>query len=418
MKKNTLFIVISCVVFFSCSSVPPTNDQAVSGTKQTVSEAGQTVAETRQPVAMNRNAAGTKQPAEAKTPLSPVDVLRERVSSYPFDLEVCDLDGDGLKDLLIMSHGGNELDVYKNMGNRKFECVQKVKEVGFHPNGVRAYDQNGDGRADVVLVSCEGKHTYQVYSVGSDGKLSFVSEHPVGITVYSMEIADLDGNGNIDAVMGTGPGGIAHEVVVVYGATTSEPKITVLKTSHWRTLYPKIGDVNNDGKPDIVVMNADTSRLSIFINKGDRNFEQKLISTPKGVAREVELADLNRDGTLDYLLPYEVGKIALIIYNDGTGMEKSRETIAAPSFGLRYGNVYMDAEKTLIGFGEEKRVFFTMKKVGDTSWSPLKEVKAGGKPWRFRFEDLDKDGKLDVVFLNSVDDEFQVIWDVMSLFKQ
>ena len=41
------------------------------------------------------------------------NVWRHEVGPYPFDLEVADVNSDGLKDLVIMSHG-EELLIYKN----------------------------------------------------------------------------------------------------------------------------------------------------------------------------------------------------------------------------------------------------------------------------------------------------------------
>jgi len=344
------------------------------------------------------------------------DVWRHKVGPYPFDLVVVDLNSDKLKDLVIMSHG-DELLVYKNQGQRKFELKQSVKSVGHHPNGVRVIDVNGDGKPDQALTSNEGRSSFQRYTIDPDGSFFLADEHRVGLSVYSMEVGDLDKDGRIDAVMGTGPGGETDRVVIVWDALGAHPDIQVIRTKFWRTLFPKIGDVNNDGAPDIVVMNADSFRLSVLINKGSRKFQQHDIKTPEGVAREVDLVDLNWDGTLDYLLPFGVGKRALIIYNDGKGLMKSSEVIDAPVFGYRYGDAFADEGKALLALGEEGRVFFALKKRGQDSWT-MKEVPAGSVPWRFRFADLDNDGKLDVVFLNSASGEVQIIWDIMRLFEQ
>ena len=97
-------------------------------------------------------------------------------------------------------------------------------------------------------------------------------------------------------------------------------------------------------------------------------------------------------------------------------MKGGSEEIAAPVFGYRYGDAYSDPDKIILALGEEKRVFFALKKRGDKSWT-IKEVPAGSVPWRFRFVDLDNDGKLDVVFLNSADGGVQVIWDIMRIFE-
>ena len=359
----------------------------------------------------------TEQPDPGNRDPFPNGVWREKVGEYPFDLEIADLNGDGLKDLLVMIHGDAML-VYTNRGNRKFELTQRVTEVGWHPTGLRAWDRTGNGVADMVFAACEQRRTLQRYLVNPDGTLTFDHELEIGVFVYGLEIGDLDGDGHIDVVMGNGPGGMAHYVVVVWGADTDHQHVQVIKTRNWRTLFPKIGDVNNDGKPDIVVMNSERARLSIFLNQGDRTFKEQIIEVLPGVSREVELADLDWDGNLDYLLPYEVGRGALIVYNNGTGLEERREEIIAPSFGFRFGNVYRDDRFILMGLAEERRVFFTGKARGETTWRPLVEVPAGSIPWRFRYADLDNNGRLDAAFLNSNSEELQIVWDVMRLLEK
>lgn len=67
-----------------------------------------------------------------------------------------------------------------------------------------------------------------------------------------------------------------------------------------------IGDLDNDGKPDIAALVAqDRQELQVFINNGDETFTRHLIveNTPSfGVWVSIEVADVNADGKADIVL--------------------------------------------------------------------------------------------------------------------
>ena len=339
-----------------------------------------------------------------------------KLGDYPFDLKIADVTGDGLLDLIIMQHGDSVMQVYKNTGKQSFELTQSIKSVGHHPNELQLLDRDGDHVADTIVAACEGIREMQVYKRNPDGSFVLALKHPMGEPVFSIDLGDLDGDGEIDAIMGVGPGIVPGKVIIAYSVLTDKIEKQVLKTHSRRTLFPRMGDVNGDGKLDIVVMNSDKSLLSIFINRGKREYTQKTLRTPAGVCQEMSLADLDWDGDLDYLLPFEVGKRALIIYNNGKGGKDREEELEAPKFGYAFGNAYVDASKIILGLGDQGIVAFALKERGKDQWV-VKQIPANGRTWKFRFQDLDKDGKLDVVFLER-HGGVRVIYDVMRLFAQ
>ncbi len=63
-----------------------------------------------------------------------------------------------------------------------------------------------------------------------------------------------------------------------------------------------IGDLNGDGKPDVVVANPSLNNIGIFLNTGSGALGPGAFLAVQGRPDSISLADLNSDGHLDLLL--------------------------------------------------------------------------------------------------------------------
>src|ERR1700719_328192 len=71
---------------------------------------------------------------------------------------------------------------------------------------------------------------------------------------------------------------------------------------HCQNHQVAIGDLNGDGKPDIVVANPSLNNVGVFLNTGNGTLGPGTFLAVSGRPDSVSLADLNSDGHLDLLL--------------------------------------------------------------------------------------------------------------------
>jgi hypothetical protein len=91
-----------------------------------------------------------------------------------------------------------------------------------------------------------------------------------------------------------------------------------------------VGDLNGDGKPDVVVGNGSQNTVSVFINNGNGSLTATLFPGVGAAVTGVALADFNMDGHLDILVWDQPGMELLL--GDGAGHFAS--AVPVPTGGL------------------------------------------------------------------------------------
>lgn len=242
----------------------------------------------------------------------------EPVGDYHHDIRLCDLNNDGLPEV-ILSHDwqgdGDSLRVFYNQGGSPPMFVSIASALDFNPSAISEHvgcqDFNNDGLMDIHVGVFDrfddgpdlapgggddpGPNEDMIYlnrSVDTDGmdgieQDEIVLEFQVNpltnpaagegfdAKTYSAVYDDLDGDGDVDIVLGSmAPSGLKGPFVMLNnfidtGDETFTDIVTPTNQKYWRTMdnmtfdhfnptSPSIGDLNGDGLLDIIFAMGDT----------------------------------------------------------------------------------------------------------------------------------------------------------------
>lgn len=167
-------------------------------------------------------------------------------------LTAADLDGDGDIDIVIGDHW------YENTGGFPADSWRGHRLTKWHRDAaVKVGDINRDGRLDVVLSCSEGKYKLSWFAAPNDPKREDWAEHVVDASFdygHGIELADMDGDGDLDIVAAQMHQSDGDRVVVFRnegrGAKWT-PIILSTKGSH----NIRVVDFDRDGDIDIMGAN-------------------------------------------------------------------------------------------------------------------------------------------------------------------
>lgn len=173
-------------------------------------------------------------------------------------LKLADIDGDGDLDIVF---GGSWLE---NPGSLKEQWISHPIAEKWSPDTrVFVADMNKDSRLDVVLSVSEGKGTVSWFESPENPKIGAWIEHPIEKETldgaHSLQVADLDNDGDLDVVVAEMHTSREKRVLVYFNeAGAFKPVLLADTGSH----NMRVGDIDGDGDIDIVGKNyAGLSRV-------------------------------------------------------------------------------------------------------------------------------------------------------------
>ena len=214
---------------------------------------------------------------------------------------VVDLNGDGRPDIIVANrtdkNPANYICLNKGKGSFDTACIPFSHESS---TTITQADFNRDGLIDLVVPHRDGGQSY-VYLAGTKAVYSDLRRIPFGppdAEIRMAEVADFDRDGLPDIVAIDEKRGVFIYSGQKDGTFLSGVALSSGKVSPYALA---VGDLNGDGRMDIIVGNVQAPS-TIYFNGSGRHFTPVQFGDNKGAVYGFAIADLDRDGLADIVV--------------------------------------------------------------------------------------------------------------------
>ena len=268
-------------------------------------------------------------------------------SGRSFSVKTGDFNNDGLIDVAGMGWGKagaayTTVDVYLQNSNHTLASTPHYAPYsGF--NQITSGDVNGDGLTDIVVMNGETSPEITVITQKKDGTLtqphSYVSAYG---SPWSVAVGDVNGDGREDIVF-------TYWYAPKIGVLLQKPDGTLAPEVSYDTnpnpMPVRIADVNGDGLKDVVIYHGGDlmpGYLGVFLQDKDGTLmPEEMYKAPSGslfYPEGLAVGDVNNDGLPDVAVAHYGGAL-IMIYHKGSGPVPYPATLTVSAKGKGQGTV-------------------------------------------------------------------------------
>lgn len=273
-------------------------------------------------------------------------------------LGIGDVDGDGVPDLATVSDWANAISIYR--GDGVAGLYPRVEFPASNPTDLAFVDVNADTRVDVVVWEpSEARFSVRLAEVGT--LLASPVHYPTGGTA------------------GSSPGALA------------------------------VADLNRDHRPDVVIVDAEESRVRVFTGLGDGTF------VPRSVRDvyitdcvDLAVADLDGDGRLDVVV---LGYYLISLHGNGDGTLGALSFITYSNRGTSVSLADLDRDGALDAILTQSFPDMVAVRLGNGAGGFGDPVGygAGVNPTAAAAADVDEDGRTDLLVTNQYSNDISFL---------
>ncbi len=262
----------------------------------------------------------------------------------PFSVAVADVNGDGKPDLIVTNTTSNSVSVLLNTtapgaATPSF-AVQQTFATGQSPRFVTVAEINGDGKPDLIVANYFDNTVSVLLNITAPGATtpSFAAQRIVttGLSPRSVTAADVNDDGKPDLIVANFDGSTVSVMLNTTPPGATAPSFATQQTfaTGSTPVFVTVADVNGDGKPDLILSNDNDKTVSVLLNStasgaATPSFAaQQTFATGSG-AQSVTTTDVNGDGKLDLIVANEGGNTVSVLLNT------TAPGAAAPSYAAQ-----------------------------------------------------------------------------------
>jgi hypothetical protein len=238
-----------------------------------------------------------------------------QVGTAPQAVAFGDFNGDGKVDLVVSNSGDGSVSILLGNGDGTFQPASNIP-AGKNPVSIAVGDFNGDGRLDLAVAD-GGNNSLNVSLGNGNGTFQTPVSHGTGVGPTSVVLADFNGDNRLDVVVGNS-GGSTVSVLLGNGDGTVQSRVDYAVGSAPMT-GPKavaVADLNGDGNLDLVVGNGGAFGV-VLLGNGDGTFKPAV--SDDALLSSVALGDFNGDSKFDLVGTGQVGLNRFVKLLTGNG---------------------------------------------------------------------------------------------------
>ena len=222
------------------------------------------------------------------------------------DVAVADVNQDGDQDVIVADYGLGRLIVLPGTGGPGVGTPVVTTIVNLFPYRMAVGDFDRDTRPDIAFSTWERAEIVVMRGQG-DGTFTELGRVSSSTTQTETLVAnDLDGDGKLDLLL-SHQGSPQLDLLFGRGDGTFETLLQVTGGRHAVRIVSL--DVNHDGRNDIVAANGLDGSVTVNVNATGRAFDAPIVYAtrdtinPYSRPSDLQVADFNRDGYADLLVP-------------------------------------------------------------------------------------------------------------------
>ena len=341
------------------------------------------------------------------------------VGTGPWDIALADSNGDGLLDILTANKGSNNVSVLLGDGRGGFRAAADSPfDAGAEPHLIAAGNLSGDEALDLAVTSHDSNHVMVLTGNGRGG-FKEAPGSPFACLKnrrphnHGLILGDVNKDGRLDIVTAN-QNDNSVSALLADGKGRFRPASGSPFTVGPRPYDPDLGDVNRDGHLDIVTPNFGGGDVTLLAGDGTGRFKAAGTS-PFPVGRRpffVALGDLNGDGRLDLITRHDDNRNLTVMLGDeraGFGKAQPYDT-GKPGFEVQLGDLDNDGKLDLVtAAGGDSATVLLGDGRGGFRPAPGSPYETGRGSFRIALGDLNGDGKLDIVSANSESNDVTVL---------
>lgn len=254
--------------------------------------------------------------------------------SSPIALASGDFNRDGRRDLVLVNQDQNTLSMFiQQVGGAWAEGV--TYSTGASPDGLAAGDFNSDLCTDIAVSHAISQSAGLFYQQ-TDGTFAAPVYFGLGSGGFNdLAVGDLNSDGFDDLVVLRGAGYHTNQAAIFYQESyaLNDPVFVTAEDGGYLTHGVAVGDVTADGRDDLIITaggNTPNAYLNVFVQQPDGSLAAPVTYPAFHLPEAVRVGDVNHDGRNDVVVVHAAWMTLSTYLQQADGTLAAYQTDALP----------------------------------------------------------------------------------------